>query len=211
MITLCWSAKGGSGTTTVAAALALSAHRPSLLVDLAGDVALVLGLPPDGQPTIAEWFSSDVGADRLVHLHRRVTSDLDLLPTSAVVPGTGAADRWQQFVAHLRDVASDRDVIVDVGARVPPAVLVASAERSWLVTRRCYLSLVRAGRLACRPTGIVLVDEPGRALSADDVEAAIGAPVVATLLHDPKIARAVDAGLAVSRLPRACIAELRVA
>ena len=211
MITLCWSAKGGSGTTTVAAAFALSAHRPTLLVDLAGDAALALGLAPDGQPTISDWFSSDVGSDRLVHLCRHVSRDLDLLPTSAPVSSTGAADRWQKFVVHLRDVARDRDVIVDVGARVPPTPLIGVAERSWLVTRRCYLAVARAQRLACRPTGIVIIDEPGRALTADDIEASIGAPVVATLLHDPKIARAVDAGLAVSRLPRACLLELRAA
>ena len=211
MITLCWSAKGGSGTTTVAAALALSAHHPTLLVDLAGDAALALGLAPDGQPTLAEWFSSDVGSERLVHLRRRVTGDLELLPTSAGVPSTGTADRWHPFAAHLRAVAADRDVVVDVGARVPPTPLIAVAERSWLVTRRCYLAVVRAQRLACRPTGIVIVDEPGRALTADDVAAAIGAPIVATLLHDPKIARAVDSGLAVSRLPRACLQELHAA
>jgi hypothetical protein len=211
MITLCWSAKGGSGTTTVAAAFALSAHRPTLLVDLAGDAALALGLAPDGQPTLAEWFSSDVDADRLVHLHRRVTGDLELLPTSAVVSSTGATERWRAFAAHLHTTASDREVVVDVGARIPPSALAAVADRSWLVTRRCYLAVTRAQRLGCRPTGIVIIDEPGRALTADDVETSIGAPIVATLLHDPKIARAVDSGLAVSRLPRACLEELRVA
>ena len=43
---LCWSAKGGSGTTVVSAALALvlSQQRPALLVDLAGDALAVLTL-----------------------------------------------------------------------------------------------------------------------------------------------------------------------
>jgi hypothetical protein len=47
----------------------------------------------------------------------------------------------------------------------------------------------------------VLVDEPGRALRARDIEASLRAPVVATVLLDPAIARAVDAGLLVARLP----------
>jgi MinD-like ATPase involved in chromosome partitioning or flagellar assembly len=211
MITLCWSAKGGSGTTTVAAAFALSAPVPTLLVDLAGDAALALGIPPDGQPTLAEWFSSDVGTDRLVHLRRRVTRDVELLPTSARVSSTGAGDRWRALAAHLRDEAGERDVFVDVGTRVPPAPLIAVAERSLLVTRRCYLAVASARRLGYRPTGIVVIDEPSRALGPDDIEASIGAPIVATILHDPKIARAVDAGLAVSRLPHACLSELRAA
>jgi MinD-like ATPase involved in chromosome partitioning or flagellar assembly len=211
MITLCWSAKGGSGTTTVAAAFALSAHRPTLLVDLAGDAALALGVAADGQPTLAEWFSSDVGADRLVHLRRPVTAGLELLPTSAGLATDCPSERWRTFGAHLRELAIDREVIVDVGARVPPATLTAIADRSLLVTRRCYLAVTHAQRLAARPTGIVIIDEPGRALTPDDVAASIGAPIVATLLHDPKIARAVDSGLAVSRLPRACLEQLRVA
>ena len=45
MITVCWAAKGGSGTTVVAAAMAIAAPTPTLLIDLAGDVPAVLGVP----------------------------------------------------------------------------------------------------------------------------------------------------------------------
>jgi hypothetical protein len=56
-------------------------------------------------------------------------------------------------------------------------------------------------RQPTRPSGVVLIDEPGRALRAGDVSASLGAPVVATVLLDPAIARAVDAGLLLARLP----------
>ena len=48
MLITCWSSKGGSGTTVVAAALAhlLAAEADgALLVDLGGDLPAALGLP----------------------------------------------------------------------------------------------------------------------------------------------------------------------
>lgn len=83
------------------------------------------------------------------------------------------------------------------------------ADRSLLVTRACYLALRRAVSAPIRPTGVVLVAEPGRALRATDVEAAVGAPVVATVAVDPAVARAVDAGLLTARLPRLMERDLR--
>ena len=49
---------------------------------------------------------------------------------------------------------------------------------------------------------MVVVTEPGRALGAAEVEQVVGAPVVAEVGWDPAVARAVDAGLMASRLPR---------
>jgi hypothetical protein len=65
--------------------------------------------------------------------------------------------------------------------------------------------------LAIRPTGIVLVDEPGRALTSTDVERALGVGVVAEVRLDPAVARAVDAGLLIARLPRSLSLSLRTA
>ena len=85
MLVACWSVKGGSGTTVVAAGLALVLARsvpaeppvpgPTaapvplahdsrgapgvLLVDLAGDLPAVLGLPEPERPGVAEWLASD--------------------------------------------------------------------------------------------------------------------------------------------------------
>ena len=49
--------------------------------------------------------------------------------------------------------------------------------------------------------GVVLVTEPGRVLSARDVQAAADAPVLAEIPLDPQVARLVDAGLLTGRLP----------
>jgi hypothetical protein len=57
----------------------------------------------------------------------------------------------------------------------------------------------------------VLIDEPGRALRARDIECGLGAPVVATVLLDPAIARAVDAGLLLARVPAAFRHAVRLA
>jgi hypothetical protein len=48
---------------------------------------------------------------------------------------------------------------------------------------------------------VVLVREPDRALDADDVGAVLGVPVRAVVPYDRRIARAVDAGLLVDRIP----------
>jgi hypothetical protein len=52
------------------------------------------------------------------------------------------------------------------------------------------------------PAGVVLVAEPGRSLDARDVEDVTGLPVVATVSASSRVARAIDAGLLVSRLPQ---------
>ena len=56
---VCWSAKGGSGTTVVSAALALvlSQSRPALLVDLAGDLPATLGIAEPTGPRVLDWLA----------------------------------------------------------------------------------------------------------------------------------------------------------
>jgi hypothetical protein len=85
----------------------------------------------------------------------------------------------------------------------------ARSTHSLLVTRACYLALRRALDPPLRPSGVVLVTEPGRALDRGDVERVVGAPVRAEVGFDPAVARAVDAGLLVSRLPRGLERSLR--
>jgi hypothetical protein len=72
-----------------------------------------------------------------------------------------------------------------------------------LVTRGCYLALRRAVRQSVRPSGVILVEEPGRALGAQEVAEVIGAPIVARVPVRPAIARAVDAGVLAARFPAA--------
>ena len=114
--------------------------------------------------------------------------------------------RWAELAAWL---ATSPASVVDAGTNPPPLDLLDGDVRSLLVTRACYLALRRAAAAPCRPDGVVLVTEPGRALRAADVARAVGAPVVASVSHDPAIARAVDAGLLTARLPRLLARELR--
>jgi hypothetical protein len=124
---------------------------------------------------------------------------------------TPSAARWDELGRWLHNWSThgDCDVTVDAGTGEPPAGMVAHAERCLLVTRPCYLSLRRALHSTTRPTGIVLVHEPGRALSQRDVEHSLGVAVEATVSLDPAVARAVDAGLLATRLPRVIAKELR--
>jgi hypothetical protein len=87
--------------------------------------------------------------------------------------------------------------------------LTAGGVQSLLVIRPCFLALRRATQASCRPSGVILVREPGRALRTRDVEHALGVGVVAEVDVDPAVARAVDAGLLQARLPRPLATQLR--
>lgn len=197
MLTICWAAKGGSGTTVFVAASALSTTTPTVVVDLAGDVMAAFGIPePDG-PGVHDWLRSESPADRLARLEHRITDHATVI---AAGRSDGPIDpRWFELAAHLR--TDERRVIVDAGTGRPPDALLAAADETLLVTRACYLSLGHAVAAGVVPTGVVLIDEPGRSLRPADIERSLGAPVVSTSLLDPAIARAVDAGLLASRLP----------
>jgi hypothetical protein len=204
-VTVCWAAKGGSGTTVVTATLGLSCTTDSLLVDLAGDLPAVLGVArPPGQG-VADWLRSDAPAAALDDLAVTVDRTTRLVPrgSSDVDP---LSPRWSELVEWLTQRTS---VFVDAGTGVPPLGLVTGDVRSLLVTRACYLAVTAAGALRYRPDGIVLVSEPWRSLRPFDVERAIGAPVVASVSHDPAVPRAVDAGLLRARVPRMLARELR--
>jgi MinD-like ATPase involved in chromosome partitioning or flagellar assembly len=211
----CWSAKGGAGTTVVSAALALlsaSSTGGALLVDVAGDLPAALGVavPDTG---VADWLAAgpEVPADALARLEVPVGDGLSLVGRG--VGPLGPPDRVDVLVTML--AADSRPVVVDCGAvrREEPGAMaeaVASgATRSLLVTRACYLALRRALDLTLRPSGVVLVVEEGRALDASDVELALGVPVLAEVPLEPAVARAVDAGLLATRLPRSLHRALR--
>ncbi|MFL6205175.1 MAG: hypothetical protein ACJ739_07460 [Acidimicrobiales bacterium] len=205
MLLACWSSKGGAGTTVVAATLALVLGRTradgALLADLAGDAPAALGLRDPESPGLAGWLRAgpDVPPDALHRLEVSAAEGLGLLHR-----GTGdLAPERADVLARLL-AADGRAVVVDCGTEPSGASLTiaASATRSLLVTRPCFLALHRAISLPLRPSGIVLLNEPGRALGRTDVERTVGAPVVAEVAVDPQVSRAVDAGLLTARLPR---------
>ena len=200
---VCWSVKGGSGTTVVASTLALmraaESQRGALLVDLAGDVPAVLGLAESSGPGISDWFAHcDLGSRMtLQSIAIQATANLQI-----IARGSKQLDLDENFIDLCAALKTfDLPIIVDAGCGLPSPDLLAHASSSLLVTRPCYLSLRRAAQLSMSPTGIVLINEAGRALGKHDVEAVIGAPVIAEIIFDAAIARAVDAGLLASRIP----------
>lgn len=204
MLITCWSSKGGSGTTVVAAALAhlLAADTgTALLVDLGGDLPAAFGLPEphDGLTGWTEGHDLD-----------RLTVDaglgLRLVPRGPgpLVDGSGTP--------LAADLAARGAVVVDAGvlsAAGPGLELALAATSSLLVMRPCFLALRRAVAALHRPSGVVLVDEPNRSLGPLDVEAALGIPIVAVIPWDPAVARRVDAGLLGHGLPRTMARALR--
>ena len=210
----CWSAKGGVGTTVVATALALMMARVAaggaLLVDLAGDARSVTGLPDDpAAPGVSDWLREGplVPADGLARLEIAAGHRLALLPRGN---GPLMVDRGHALAAMLS--ADPRPVVVDAGLVSGDdlgSVVATSAAESLLVTRPCFLALRRAVMAPVRPSAVVLVVEEGRALTASDVETALGVPVRAEVSVTAQVARAVDAGVLVARLPRSLERELR--
>jgi hypothetical protein len=204
---VCWSVKGGSGTTVVAAALALlsAQQRPTLLVDLAGDCAVALGAGEPHGPGVTEWLrSANAGAEALGRLAVPVGERISLVPRGSA--GIAVDERWEELGQALHELGP---AIVDAGTGEPPGALTAGGVQSLLVIRPCFLALRRATQANCRPSGVILVREPGRALRTRDVEHALGVGVVAEVDVDPAVARAVDAGLLQARLPRPLATQLR--
>ena len=217
MFIACWSPKGGSGTTVVACSLAAVLSRSgkpagALLVDLSGDAGSVLGVADPSGPGLAEWLAAgpDVGPGALARLEIEAAAGLRLLAWRPEGPdGRPAAGRAEALLEALS--ADPRPVVADCGSGATGAglVLAAGAETSLLVLRPCYLALRRAMAAPIRPSGVVLVSEPGRALGRRDVEDVLGVPVQAEVALEPSVARAVDAGLLARRVPRPLERALR--
>jgi MinD-like ATPase involved in chromosome partitioning or flagellar assembly len=215
VLVTCWSSKGGCGVTTVAASLALSlaaGGEEVLLVDLAGDLPAALGMPEPAGPGVSDWLAAHPHTDRVA----LETARRDVAPGLGLVPlGAGPLRGGPPLDALVEALATvGPTVVVDAGvvrAGDPALAAVAAASSSLLVLRPCYLALRRAVALPVRPSAVILVEEPGRALGRADIEAVLDVPVRAQVPADPAIARALDAGLLLSRLPRSLSRALRAA
>ena len=204
---VCWSIKGGSGTTVVAAALALVlAQRHEVgarLIDMSGDVPPALGMSEPASEGIAEWLSATdhPGADALNNLMLPVTAHLGIIPRgrNIIIPTLVDPNRLQDLARVVAE--SPMPTIVDAGSGFATIPILLHATRSLLIIRPCYLALRRASLLTTPPHGVIVITEPGRALGVHDVESVVGAPVLAEIPFDPAIARAVDAGLLAGRVP----------
>ena len=218
MLTAFWSATGGSGTSVLTAACAIALARRAVetehgvgvrVADLAGDLPAVFGLAADPDVGLVDWLEAgpEAPTDALDRLLVDVDSGLALLPrggraarasSARPLPESGAA-----LAVALRQGASP--VLVDCGTAREPALeaIVEAADLSLVVMRGCYLALRRAVRAPVlhRCAGVVLLDEPGRSLSAQHVADVLELPVVVRVPVKAVIARAVDAGVLTSRMP----------
>jgi MinD-like ATPase involved in chromosome partitioning or flagellar assembly len=203
MYTLCWSPKGGSGTTVVAAALAVLATRlgATTLIDLGGDSAAALGTVTPSGPGVGDWLcSSSSPAERLWHLAQQCGPDLHLIHAGTMPVGAEFTDLAAERLAAAAADAG-HSVIIDAGSFTPTDAVLQCAGQSLMVIRPCYLALRRASAIHTSASSLVVIAEPGRCLTRLDIERALGATVVAELPWDPGVARAVDAGLLQARLP----------
>jgi len=159
-------ARGGQGTSTTAAALALLATRRGRRVELVAD---------------------DVPAMRAL---LGMTSDDDLDPDEEVEVVAGLTlCRTPSGDAAL--VISDR--AMTEGAETPSG---GPRERTLVVLRGpCYLSLRTTIDARDRIDGIVVVREPGRSITNRDLTEITQLPVVAETTVTPNVARTIDAGV----------------
>ncbi len=208
-----WSPKGGSGTSVVAASLAviLARQGEARLADLAGDQPAILGVPPEPRQGLAGWMAAGAAAptEALDDLGLSVGPGLTLLPfgpgpSCEKLPGEAGA----ALATALRDGV---DTVADAGLASECAAhraLVEVADVSLVVVRGCYLALRRAVRcsLVARAAGVVLVEEPGRALGEREVSEILERPVLARYPVRASVARAVDAGVLACRLPNVLVA-----
>ncbi|GIU86212.1 MAG: hypothetical protein KatS3mg009_0727 [Acidimicrobiia bacterium] len=207
MLTCFWSPKGGSGTSVVTAAVALVAARDGAtrLADLVGDQPAVLGAASDPPTGMREWLRVGVDApvDALDRLSVEIVPGVTLLPAGRAPIGDVAPEAGAALATALRD--DPRPTLADVGVPGSSAAeaMLEVADASVLVVRGCYVALRRAVRMAptARAHGVVLVEEPGRALGAREVGDVLGLPVLARVPVRSQTARVVDAGVLPTRLP----------
>ena len=196
-----------------------------ILLELAPNLSLL----PRGQGPLsarrtdefAEWLASGASLPGAHERPARGTDEFaEWLASGASLPGAHerparGTDEFAEWLASGAAVVVDAGMLRTEGEASSRGSddelrwrLAAEADRSVLVTRACYLALRRAVSLPVRPSGVVLVAEPGRALTRSDCERAIGAPVLATVAVDPEIARAVDAGMLRTRVPKGAMRAL---
>lgn len=185
-------AKGGQGTTTVAASIAVTVAatgRRIALIDTGGDAASILDRPspPRSDGDLAEAIKQAEAVDgiELVHVpHERLDAD-----SSDVVSALSACG-----ATVVIDAGTDSAVVHrfdDVRPR----------PRRLLVVRPCYIAVTRAASVPYTPDHVVLVRERLRSLTQHDIERALALPVT-VVDHEPLLARAIDAGLLVTHVHR---------
>jgi hypothetical protein len=184
-------ARGGQGTSTIAASLAVLAagHGPTLLCsDEPAITAALLGV------------SLPLTDDDVVE----VAPNLDLATAAA---GSVTPPGYNVIVIDAGRIPTGPfDSALGDWAAVDGA---GPVEHYAVLRGPCYVGLATLNaRYAGWVDGAIVVLEDGRALTERDVTDVLGVPVVATVPVEPAIARATDAGLLLSRLHRLSLRRL---
>ena len=210
MLLALWSPKGGSGTSVLAAACSIVLARQAggaRLADLDGDQPAIFGIDADPPTGLTDWLAAgpEAPTEALEKLAVEALRGVALLPRGSAprpLAPVAAAEAGAALGVALRDGAP---TVLDLGPAVAPAAraLLEVADVAAVVLRGCYLALRRAVRspALARTAGVVLVEEPGRSLSANEVADVLDRPVLAHVPVKVAIARAVDAGILAPRLP----------
>ena len=196
MITVIYAHKAGQGVTTIAAALATLTARTgkrTLLIDTGTDLPAVLGISEPNRPGLADYLTDNTIT--LADIVTPVGENLDLITRGDTAPAF-TASTYGLLTGGLDHYDT---VIIDSAPNATQWV--RNADTRILVTRPCYLALRHATGQR-RPTHLVVITEPGRALNPTDIETVTATPITATIPHDPAIARAVDAGTLNHQPPR---------
>jgi MinD-like ATPase involved in chromosome partitioning or flagellar assembly len=189
--------KGGQGVTTITAALGIlhaNTGLRTLLIDTGGDLPAILGKPESLATGLSDYLIDP--NITLGDITINIGENLDI-----VTRGTGPIAFTTYTYGLITGGLGDYDtVIIDAGTCTDEWNL--HADRNVFVTRPCYLAVRRAIHLPRRPTEVVFMAEPGRALSAHDIEVVLGVPVAATVPVDIETARIIDAGILANRMPQ---------
>ena len=206
MLTVCYSVKGGQGCTTVAAGIALI-QPAAVLVDTLGDVPALLGSPEPSGSGVIDLLASDQPVTVAALERLRVDAGpVMFVPRGADDAANVAASRWQELGEVL--AADAKAWVLDAGTGPAwPSVAVPDAH-ALLVVRNCYLALRRAVVSEVRPSGVVLVEDPDRALSRRDVADVLADLPFTAVSVDPAVGRAIDAGVFAARVPDGLRREL---
>jgi len=202
MITILSSPKGGSGTSVVAASLAIvsSSSIPTLLVDLAGDQSAIMGLPepPVG---INDWANGMTHRE-FEEILITCNDNLHLAPSGSSAIEIFSTGAWGNLARELMQRESNGvNIIIDFGQGDLPLAFNKLADMHFMVTRPCYLSLRRTVNIEQKFSGVIVVQEHDRVLTTSDVESVMKLKCVAEVPYSSEISRRVDSGLLKSRLP----------
>lgn len=128
---------------------------------------------------------------------------------------SGKGQNKQRVLTNPKEIPSSApvgrmqwsNVVVDAGSfgrsnNAALSELLQRTDRSLLLVKSCFLAVHGTVGTTLRVDGVVVFGDEERRITDQDIAAALGHPVLATLLLQPGVARAVDAGLLAARLPR---------